>query len=292
MSEVWIQPTGGAAGADVHGVDLSKPVSEAVFKHIAAAWNEHLVLRFAGQRIDDHMLMQFSARFGQLDRVPIAAANFDRAASGLADDVREWVTVISSVVNDGKPVGGLGSYELVWHTDMSYNPLPPRASLLYALEVPPDGGNTGFLNMYTAYETLSPELKRAVEGRTCIHDSSRNSAGELRKGFQRTLDVRRTPGAVHPLVRLHPATKRKALFLGRRPGAYIDGLPVEDSEALLDAVWAHATQERFAWYQKWRGGDLVLWDNRCVMHRRDAFDENLRRLMHRTQIVGEPVLAG
>ncbi len=102
------------------------------------------------------MLMQFSARFGQLDRVPIAAANFDRIDSGLADDVREWVTVISSVVKDGKPVGGLGSYELVWHTDMSYNPLPPRASLLYALEVPPDGGNTGFLNMYTAYETLAP----------------------------------------------------------------------------------------------------------------------------------------
>jgi taurine dioxygenase len=292
MSEVWIQPTGGALGADVHGVDLSKPVSEAVFRHIAAAWSEHLVLRFAGQRIDDHMLMQFSARFGQLDRVPIAAANFDRADSALADDVREWVTVISSVVKDGKPVGGLGSYELVWHTDMSYNALPPRASLLYALEVPPDGGNTGFLNMFAAYETLTAELKRAIEGRTCIHDSSRNSAGELRKGFQRTLDVRRTPGAVHPLVRLHPVSKRKALFLGRRPGAYIHGLPVDESEAILDAVWAHATQEHFAWYQKWRGGDLVLWDNRCVMHRRDAFDESLRRLMHRTQIVGEPVLAG
>ncbi len=292
MSEVWIQPTGGALGADMHGVDLAKPVSDAAFRHIAAAWSEHLVLRFAGQRIDDRMLMQFSARFGQLDRVPISAANFDRADSGLADDVREWVTVISSVVKDGKPVGGLGSYELVWHTDMSYNPLPPRASLLYALEVPPDGGNTGFLNMYTAYETLSPELKRVVEGRTCIHDSSRNSAGELRKGFQRTLDVTRTPGAVHPLVRLHPVSKRKALFLGRRPGAYIHGLPVDESEALLDAVWAHATQERFAWYQKWRAGDLVLWDNRCVMHRRDAFDESLRRLMHRTQIVGEPVMAG
>ena len=292
MSQVWIQPTGGALGADVHGVDLSKPVSDSAFKHIAAAWSEHLVLRFAGQRLDDHMLMQFSARFGELDHVPIGAANFDRADSGLADDVREWVTVISSVVKDGKPVGGLGSYELVWHTDMSYNPLPPRASLLYAMEVPPDGGNTGFLNMYTAYETLALELKRAIEGRTCIHDSSRNSAGELRKGFQRTLDVRRTPGAVHPLVRLHPVTQRKALFLGRRPGAYIHGLSVEESEALLDAVWAHATQERFAWYQKWRAGDLVLWDNRSVMHRRDAFDESLRRLMHRTQIVGEPVLAG
>ena len=292
MSELWIQPTGAALAADVHGVDLSKPVSDAVFKEILAAWNEHLVLRFSGQRLDDPTLMTFSARFGELDRVPIAAANHDRANSGVVAEAVDWVAVIANAKKDGKEMGGLGSYELVWHTDMSYNPLPPRASLLYALEVPADGGNTGFLNMYAAYETLPAELKRAVDGRTCIHDSSRNSAGELRRGFQRTLDVRQTPGAVHPLVRLHPVTGRKALFLGRRPGAYIHGLPVEESEALLDAVWAHATQERFAWYQKWRAGDLVMWDNRCVMHRRDAFDERLRRLMHRTQIVGEAVLAG
>ena len=292
MSEIWIQPTGGALGADVYGVDLSQPVSDAAFRKIAEAWGEHLVLRFSGQKIDDPTMMKFSARFGELDRVPIAAVGFDRMDSGVVDKAREWVAVIASIKKDGKAVGGLGSYELVWHTDMSYNPLPPRASLLYALEVPPDGGNTGFLNMYAAYETLPDELKRAIEGKTCIHDSSRNSAGELRKGFQTTYDVTKTPGAVHPLVRLHPVSGRKALFLGRRPGAYIHGLSVEESEALLDAVWAHATQERFAWYQKWRIGDLVMWDNRCVMHRRDAFDEGLRRLMHRTQIVGEPVLAG
>ena len=292
MSKLWIQPSGGALAADVHGIDLSQPIGDAAFERIAEAWNEHLVLRFSGQRLDDPALMKFSARFGELDRVPIAAASLDRANSGVVPEAAEWVAVIASVKKDGKAVGSLGSYELVWHTDMSYNPLPPRASLLHALEVPPDGGNTGFLNMYAAYETLPDELKRVIEGKSCTHDSSRNSAGELRKGFQTTLDVRRTPGAVHPLVRLHPVTKRKALFLGRRPGAYIHGLSVEDSEALLDAVWAHATQERFAWYQKWRAGDLILWDNRCVMHRRDAFDENLRRLRHRTQIVGEPVLAG
>lgn len=292
MSELWIQPTGAALAADIHGVDLSQPISDAVFARIADAWSEHLVLRFSGQKLDDRMLMAFSARFGELDRVPIAAASLDRANSDVIDEAREWVAVIASVKKEGKAVGSLGSYELVWHTDMSYNPLPPRASLLYALEVPADGGNTGFLNMYAAYETLAPELQRAIEGKTCIHDSSRNSAGELRKGFQTTLDPRRTPGAVHPLVRLHPVTGRKALFLGRRPGAYIHGLEVDESEALLNAVWAHATQERFAWYQKWRAGDLILWDNRCVMHRRDAFDENLRRLMHRTQIVGETVLAG
>jgi taurine dioxygenase len=292
MSEMWIQPTGGPLGADVHGVDLSRPVSDAVFQKILDAWSEYLVLRFSGQRIDDATLMKFSARFGELDRVPIASADVDSAASDVAPEAVDWVNVISSIKKNGKAVGGLGSYELVWHTDMSYNPIPPRASLLYALEVPPDGGNTGFLNMYLAYETLPADLKRAIEGKTCIHDASRNSAGELRQGFQRTLDVRQTPGAVHHLVRLHPMSKRKALFLGRRPGAYIHGLSVDESEALLDALWEHTTQERFAWYQKWRIGDLVMWDNRCVMHRRDAFDETMRRLMHRTQIVGEPVLAG
>jgi taurine dioxygenase len=292
MTTFWIQPTGGALGADVHGVDLSQPMNDTTFARIAEAWAEHLVLRFSGQRIDDAALMRFSARFGELDRVPIPAASLNRSDSGVEADAIDWVAVISSIKQEGKAVGSLGSYELVWHTDMSYNPLPPRASLLYALEVPPDGGNTGFLNMYAAYETLPGDLKRAIDGKTCIHDSSRNSAGELRKGFQTTTDVRRTPGAVHPLVRLHPVSGRKALFLGRRPGAYIHGLPVEQSEALLDALWAHATQERFAWYQKWRIGDLVVWDNRCVMHRREGFDEDLRRLMHRTQIVGEPVLAG
>jgi len=292
MTGLWIQPTGAALAADVYGVDLSQPMDDTTFDKIAAAWGEHLVLRFSGQKLDDPTLMKFSARFGELDRAPVLAADRDSKDTAVTPEVIDWIAVISNLKKDGKAMGGLGSYELVWHTDMSYNPLPPRASLLYALEVPPDGGNTGFLNMYAAYDTLPEKLKHAIEGKTCIHDSSRNSAGELRRGFQTTVDVTKTPGAVHPLVRLHPVTKRKALFLGRRPGAYIRGLPIAESEELLDAVWAHATQERFAWYQKWRIGDLVMWDNRCVMHRRDAFDESLRRLMHRTQIVGEPVLAG
>ena len=292
MHDLWIQPTGASLGADVHGVDLSQPLGDGEFAQIAEAWKSYLVLRFSGQRIDDRALMQFSARFGELDRVPIAAAHTERGGAGLAEDVAPWVAVISSIVKDGRPIGGLGSSELVWHTDMSYNPLPPRASLLYALEVPPSGGDTSFLDMYAAYETLPEALRRTIEGRTCIHDSSHNSAGELRKGFQETIDVTRTPGAVHPLVRLHPVSGRKALFLGRRPGAYIHGLPVDESEAVLDALWAHATQERFTWTQKWRIGDLVMWDNRCVMHRRDGFETGSRRLMHRTQIVGEPVVAG
>jgi len=291
MTDPWIQSTGGACGADVHGIDLSRPVDDAAFQQIVAAWHEHLVLRFSGQRLDDAALMRFSARFGQLDEVPIGTSDLDRDASGVAADARRWVTVISNVRVGGRPIGGLGAYESVWHTDMSYNPLPPRASLLYALECPPSGGDTGFANMYRAYETLPADLKRAIQGRLCVHDASLNSAGERRRGFQAITDVRQTPGARHPLLRRHPATGRACLFLGRRRNAYIEGMEVADSEALLDALWSHAARPEFSWYQRWRVGDLMLWDNRCVMHRRDAFDDAGRRLMHRTQIVGEAVEA-
>lgn len=287
---VWVQPTGGPLGADIHGIDLSRPLDKATVDMLADAWAKHLVLRFSGQRLDDEALMRFSRLWGELDRVPIGTGV--EKANGVAPNAAEWVTVISNVKVGGKPIGGLGSYESVWHVDMSYNPLPPRASLLYAIECPPTGGDTGFSNMELAYETLDDSLKQAVEGKTCTHDASRNSAGELRRGFERTTDPRETPGARHPLVRRHPVTGRRSLFLGRRTGAYIHGLAVDESEVLLDALWAHASRPEFAWYQRWRVGDLVMWDNRCTMHRRDAFDDSVRRLMHRTQIVGEPVVAG
>lgn len=289
-SSLWIQPTGGPLGADVHGVDLSRPIDDTVAAALAEAWAKHLVLRFSGQRMDDGDLMRFSKIWGELDRAPIGTGV--EKVSGVAADAIEWVVVISNIKVGGKPIGGLGSYESVWHTDMSYNPLPPKASLLYAIECPPSGGDTGFSNMEMAYDTLPDEVKKAIDGKLCTHDSSRNSAGEYRRGFKETSDPRQTPGAVHPLIRRHPVTGRKSLFLGRRVGAYIHGLPVEESEVLLNKLWAHASQPKFAWYQRWRAGDLMMWDNRCTMHRRDSFDESERRVMHRTQIVGEPVLVG
>ena len=285
--ELWIQPTGAALGADVHGVDLSTPLDDATFQRIADAWAEHLVLRFSGQRLSDAALMDFSRRFGELDGVPIATADVDRSASGVAPEAQGWVAVISNVKKDGKAIGGLGSHESIWHTDMSYNPTPPRASLLYALECPASGGDTGFANMYLAYETLPADLKSAIQGKVCTHDSSRNSAGELRRGFKESTDPRETPGAVHPLVRLHPVSGRPCLFLGRRRNAYVHGLSVAESEALLDRLWAHASKTEFSWYQRWRVGDLMLWDNRCTMHRRDGFDPNSIRIMHRTTTAGE-----
>lgn len=280
-SRVTVIPTGAALGADIAGVDLSRPMGPDTFQAIEAAWHRHLVLRIRGQRLDDPGLLAFARRFGELDKAPV------HAVDDADHDPFPEITVMSNIKVDGKSIGNLGHYEAEWHTDMSYNERTPIGSLLYSLEVPPEGGDTGFSNMYQAFETLPADLKRAVAGKSCKHDSSRNSVGELRKGFKDVADPREAPGAVHPLVRTHPATRRNALFLGRRRNAYVVGLPLDESEDLLNQLWAHAARPEFAWYQKWKVGDLIMWDNRCAMHRRDAFDPNTRRLMHRTQIRGD-----
>ena len=194
------------------------------------------------------------------------------------------MNVISNIKADGVPIGGLGDGEAIWHADMTYVDRPPMAAMLHALEVPPEGGDTYWANMYLAYETLPAKLKAAIDGRVAVHDATYNSAGLLRKGYKEISDPREAPGARHPLVRVHAETGRKCLYLGRRRNSHIVGLPLAESEALLDELWAHATQPRFTFRQQWRAGDVLLWDNRCTLHRRDAFDPHARRLMHRTQI--------
>ncbi|MFZ3235553.1 MAG: TauD/TfdA family dioxygenase [Stellaceae bacterium] len=292
LQPATVRPTTAALGADVEGVDLAQSLPPAAVAAIKQAWSDHLVLRFRGQHLDDDRLMRFSALFGELDLAPVIAAarakvpGEDRYVAS-AEEGQRYVSVISNIIENGIAIGALGAYEAIWHTDMSYNPEPPIGSALYSLEVPPSGGDTSFANMYRAYETLPDDLRQRVEGRLCRHDSSRNSAGELRRGMSEVTDPRQAPGADHPIVRTHPVTGRKALFLGRRRNAYIHGLDLADSEALLDALWLHATRTELTWYQEWRVGDLILWDNRCVMHRRDEFDPNTRRLMHRTQIKGD-----
>jgi taurine dioxygenase len=269
-----------ALGAEVTGLDLSKEVGEEAFAIVHRAWLEHLVLRFRGQSLDDPRLLAFSRRFGELD--PPGPNPYGRPYLPEHPEMN----VISNIREDGVPIGGLGDGEAVWHADMTYVEQPPMGAMLYALEVPPSGGDTFWANLYRAYETLPGDLKAAIEGRRAVHDATYNSAGERRKGYAEVADPRQAPGARHSLVRVHPQTGRKCLFLGRRRNSYIEGLALEESEALLDRLWAHATQERFTFRQQWRVGDLVLWDNRCTLHRRDPFDPKARRLMHRTQIKG------
>ena len=286
---VRVRPLGAALGADVEGVDLAA-LDDATFAAIERAWGEHLVLRFRGQTLTDLDLMHFSRRLGTLDRIPIHAAGMAMTADprlAIAPEAAAYVAVISNVKLDGKAIGGLGNYKAHWHTELSYNEIPPMASALYGIEVPPAGGDTSFASMYAAYESLDAPTRARLAGLSCIHDAARNSVGELRRGFADITDPTQTVGARHPIVRTHPATGRKCLFLGRRRGAYIPELSLADSEALLDRLWTHATEARFCWTQVWQAGDLVLWDNRCALHRRDEFDDRYQRIMHRTQICGD-----
>lgn len=276
-----------ALGAEVADIDLSKAVPQTDIDMIEAAWRERLVVVFHGQTLSDPQLIAFSRNFGDLD--PPGPNPYGEPFNKEHPELN----VISNVIEDGKPIGNLGDGEAVWHADMTYVDVPPKAALLHALAVPPPeaGGNTYFVNMFAAYETLPAELKKAVEGKIAVHDGSRNSAGMLRQGFKEVRDVRESVGAHHPLVRTDPRTSRKALFLGRRPNAYVLGLRVAESEALLDALWAHATQLRFAMCHEWKVGDVLMWNNLAVLHRRDPFDPKTRRIMHRSQIKGDERIA-
>jgi len=174
---------------------------------------------------------------------------------------------------------------------MCYTDQPPIASIMYSIEVPPVGGDTGFMNMYSVYDRLPETLKERISGLSIKHDRSYTAVGDLRHGYEPVVDVVNSPGSVHPIVRTHPMTGRKALYLGRRLNAYIVGLPVPESEALLDELWEYTNDPQFSWHHKWRVGDVVIWDNRCLMHRRDSFDPATRRIMWRTQIQARPDIA-
>ena len=274
-----VVPTGAALGAELRGVDL-RALDDRTFEEIYRAWLDHSVVLFRDQHLGDADLIAFSRRFGTLDQAPIQE-NGRRFVDGFPE-----IYVVSNVVENGVAIGSLGAGEAVWHTDMSYLPDPPKASALYALEVPAAGGDTSFCTMYGAWDRLPDDVRGRVQAMRVKHDGTYNSGGYVRAGVTPTDDPRQAPGTLHPLVCIHPETGRRHLYLGRRRNAWLEGLELDESNALLDRIWDIATADALTWRHRWRVGDLVLWDNRCVMHRRDAFDSESRRIMHRTQIKG------
>ena len=280
-----IIPIGEMIAADIQDANLSQPLDDFSIAAITKAWNENLVLRFRNQHLSDADLIRFSSYFGELD--PPGPNPYGVT---FLPEFPE-INVISNVKDDtGVPIGNLGDGEAVWHADMTYIDNPPEAGILYALEVPVGQGDTYFANMVAAYNDLPSDLRGAIEGKTLIHDAAHNSAGMLRKGYEEIADVKLTPGARHPLA-YEDQHGRVSLFLGRRPHAYIVGMEESDSDSLLDALWAHATRPKYSWHNEWQKGDLVMWQNRMVMHRRDAFDPSTRRVMHRTQLKGKSPIA-
>jgi taurine dioxygenase len=268
----------GAIGAEVKGVDLAQ-VTPTQVEAIKSAWYRHDVLVFRTQRLTDDDLLAFSRHFGRLDPPPNQGAG-RKSPPGYPD-----VYIVSNVLDQrGEPIGALGDGEAAWHTDMSYIPHPPDASMLYSLEIPQHGGDTCFSSMKAALARMPARLVERIRDLDIKHDGTYDSGGYVRKGLAASTNPRTSVGTPHPVIIEHPVSGDLALYLGRRRNAYVMGLEPEDSERLLDELWSYV--ETAVYRHRWAVGDLVLWDNRTTMHRRDAFDPKARRIMHRTQIKG------
>jgi len=274
---VEVVPTG-TVGAEVKGVDIAR-ASRSEVDAIKRAWYQHDVLVFRGQKLTDDDLLAFSRNFGTLDPPPNQGAG-RKSPPGYPD-----IYVISNVLDQkGEPIGALGDGDAAWHTDMSYIAEPPDASMLYSLEIPARGGDTWFCGMKAALAKMPRNLVERIKNLDIKHDGTYDSGGYVRRGMTASSDPRTSVGTPHPIVITHPVSGDKALYLGRRLNAYVVGLELAESERLLDEIWSCV--EAAVYKHRWALGDLVLWDNRTTMHRRDAFDPKARRVMHRTQIKG------
>tara|TARA_B100000989_G_scaffold91127_1_gene65977 strand:- start:519 stop:1412 length:894 start_codon:yes stop_codon:yes gene_type:complete len=281
QDDMRVIPLDAPLGAEIIGIDLSKPLMDDTIHRILQAWYDHLVIFFRNQKLSNRNLVAVAEYFGEPEHSPP-----NKSGNTWLTEFPE-LTCISNIKEDGKPIGSLGSGEAIWHTDMSYIDKPPTASMLYALEIPNAGGSTHFMDMYKVYETLPNEIKEKIWRKLAVHDATYTSAGEVRKiykEFDGNTDPKKAPGAHHPLVVSHPETGKRALFLGRKSGA--SNIIGETDTELFDRLWKHCDASSFSWGHDWHVGDLLIWDNRCCMHYREAFDNNERRRMHRAQIKG------
>jgi len=266
--------------AEIQEIQLDR-ITDSEFERLYAAWLQYGVLRIRNQDLDDEQLQAFSQRFGPLEEAP-----FGRMPEAEKAKIKNrFVTTLSNIKVDGKPIGGLGNDEATWHSDMTYSETPPPASLLLGIEIPDQGGDTHFADQRAALAALPAALRQRIESLSVKHNAAHTSVGKLRPGFEAFDDPRDAPGAIHPMIKTHNETGKPALYLGRREWAYIPGMTVEESDDLLDALWTFVAIKEITWTQQWQPFDLIIWDNRCVMHRRDGFDQNSRRYMRRCQVL-------
>lgn len=271
--------------AEIQEIQLDR-ITDSEFERLYAAWLQYGVLRIRNQDLDDEQLQAFSQRFGPLEEAP-----FGRMPEAEKAKIKNrFVTTLSNIKVDGKPIGGLGNDEATWHSDMTYSETPPPASLLLGIEIPDQGGDTHFADQRAALAALPAALRQRIESLSVKHNAAHTSVGKLRPGFEAFDDPRDAPGAIHPMIKTHNETGKPALYLGRREWAYIPGMTVEESDDLLDALWTYVAIKEITWTQQWQPFDLIIWDNRCVMHRRDGFDQNSRRYMRRCQVLPRHVV--
>jgi taurine dioxygenase len=275
-----ITPVLGRFVAEVAGIDLSQAIDDDRFARIHGAFLEHSILVFRGQDLSNEQHIAFSQRFGELE--------IHTAKHWLLPEHPEILVLSNRGEKGTKPIVNGGAY---WHSDITYTAKPPLGSLLYALEVPPEGGDTLFADMYAAYESLEDATRSRIEQLEAIHrygDRYRMMASEDRDRPPLTAEqLAEVPDVVHPVVRTHPETGRRALFVNEGFTVAIAGLPEAEGKALLEALFSHSAQPAHVYRHRWRAGDLVMWDNRCTMHRATEYDLRHTRAMHRTTIQGD-----
>src|SRR5215475_13360919 len=262
-----------ALGLEVRDVNLRQPLPPAVVSQLREAWYEGLILLLRDQTLAEEDQVRFAEYFGP----PAKTLNVHNTGQHPA------VMLVSNIRQDGKPIGALPDGEMHFHTDQCYVERPAAASMLYAIEVPSAGGNTLFANAYLAYETLPADIKRRIDGRKAVNAYDYANAATIR-GTRLGEGV---PHYAHPVVRTHPATGRKALYVNRLMTVSIEGLPPAESEELLNALFDHQEQRQFVYEHVWRAGDILMWDNRCTLHARTDFAPTERRLLRRIAILGE-----
>jgi taurine dioxygenase len=267
------RPLSAALGAEIVDIDLRRDIDDRTFAQILATWHENLVILLRDQRLCEEDQVRFAERFGPL--AVIHTRQFVRTHPA--------VMLISNIREDGKPIGTLPDGEMQFHTDQCHQERPAMASMLYAIEVPSTGGNTLFANGYKAYETLPAEIKRRIDGRKALNAYDYVNAGQKR-GTRLGEGV---PSYAHPVVRTHPATGCKALYVNRLMTVRIEGIPPPECEELLEFLFDHQERAQFIYEHVWRPGDLLMWDNRCTLHARTDFSPEERRLLRRVTILGE-----
>ena len=271
MEVVALSP---ALGAEIRGVDASRPLEEGTFRRILDAWHRHCVILLRGQQLDEDQQVAFAQRFGELS--PIHTDHHS--------EKNKAVMYIGNRKKDGRIVGALPLGEMQFHSDQCYQERPAMGTMLYAIEIPAEGGNTLFANAYAAYEALPQHVKEKIEGRKAVQVYDYGGGVLDRKHM-----VRPEAGMsfAHPVARTHPATGKKALYVNRLMTHHIEGLPEEESERLLGLMFDTIERPEYIYEHRWRVGDLLLWDNRCTLHARRDFDPNESRWMRRVTIRGD-----
>jgi alpha-ketoglutarate-dependent 2,4-dichlorophenoxyacetate dioxygenase len=280
---IAVTPLTPCFAARIDGVDVSRPVDDATWKEIRAAFEEHSVLVFRGHPLDDERQIAFSLRFGALEVTrsmnPAAGTPFARQSNL---DIRTGEVIPP---DDRRMIYQLAN--MLWHSDSSFKPVPSLCSLLSARVIPPEGGATEFASGRCAYPSLPEDLRRRIEGLVVVHDFSW-SRDQVRPGFFTAEERAVYPPVQHPIVRVNPVNGRRALFLGAH-ASHIVGLSIEEGRALLKTLMDHMTRPEFCYRHEWEASDLVVWDNRCVLHRATPFDTTrYKRLLQRTTISGDP----